>query len=30
VLFERNYSNLADQRYKLWELGPTIILTSKF
>ena len=30
VLFERNYSNLAEQRNTLYEFGPTIILSSKF
>ena len=30
VLFERNYSNLAEHRNTLYEFGPTIILSSKF
>jgi hypothetical protein len=28
LLFERNYSNLPDQRYKLYEFGPRIVLST--
>jgi hypothetical protein len=30
LTFERNYSNLVDKRYTLWELGPALVLRSKF
>lgn len=28
--FSRNYSNLSDKNYSLWELGPTLSLRTKF
>ena len=30
IAFERNYSNVIDKRYKLYEFGPAIVLSSAF